>query len=217
VGDDFHLIRGGPERDVRDAIADFRALPERERRRVRALMGHVPYGAHEWLPQPSVYATMLRDPVDRLVSMFYFIRSGAKDNSTETVSQMSLVEFAESPPVANAADAHVRFLAGRQDWGQLTEFDPVTADDVELAKRRLDEFAVVGLTERFDESAGLIGEVMGWPITIPRRRRVTPDRPSLDELPARVLVRLRAACEPDDEVYAHARTLFERRRARSGG
>ena len=210
VGEDFYLVRGGPDRDVRDAAAEFRDLPPERRRTVRALMGHVPYGAHEWLEQESCYATMLRDPVERIVSMYYYIRSGAKESSAYSVQDMSLAEFATSPPVANASNAHVRFLAGRQDWGQVTNFEPVTRRDVELAKRHLGTFAAVGLTSRFDESVNVIARQMGWSVSIPAPRRVTPGRPQVGDLSPTELEAVRRACAPDYDLYDYALDLFER-------
>ena len=39
---------------------------------------------------------------------------------------------------------------------------PVTEDDLARAKRNLDRFLVIGLTERFDESFILIRRALGW-------------------------------------------------------
>ena len=33
------------------------------------------FGLHEILPQPATYITVLRDPIDRVMSAFYFMRS----------------------------------------------------------------------------------------------------------------------------------------------
>ena len=37
--------------------------------------GHMLFGLHEVLPQSATYITVLRDPVDRVLSAFYFMRS----------------------------------------------------------------------------------------------------------------------------------------------
>jgi hypothetical protein len=33
------------------------------------------FGLHEILPQAATYITILRDPVDRVMSAFYFVRT----------------------------------------------------------------------------------------------------------------------------------------------
>ena len=43
------------------------------RRRLLVVRGHLFYGIHEFLPQGATYITMLREPVVRLLSSYYFI------------------------------------------------------------------------------------------------------------------------------------------------
>src|SRR6059058_5429994 len=62
---DPYRIRATPER--------LKRLPERRRRRLRMVRGHMLYGIHEFLPQGATYFTMLRDPVARALSTYYFI------------------------------------------------------------------------------------------------------------------------------------------------
>jgi len=62
---DPYRIRATPER--------LKRLPERRRRRLRMVRGHMLYGVHDYLPQGASYFTMLRDPVARAISTYYFI------------------------------------------------------------------------------------------------------------------------------------------------
>ena len=85
-------------------------------------------------------------------------------------SGMGLEEF-----VRRAADPTVDNLQTRLRRGRSRRDDgagsrrrleqpppPVTEDDLARAKRNLDRFLVVGLTERFDESFILIRRALGW-------------------------------------------------------
>ena len=47
----------------------FLNLPEQPRSKIRVLEGHLQFGLHEHLSVPVDYVTMLRDPVDRIISM----------------------------------------------------------------------------------------------------------------------------------------------------
>ena len=40
--------------------------------RIRYLSGHVPFGVHRVFDRPARYITVLRNPVERVVSSFYF-------------------------------------------------------------------------------------------------------------------------------------------------
>src|SRR5262249_10238315 len=41
---------------------------------LRAVVGHFRYGIHTDIPQPTAYVTILREPVDRIVSLYSFHR-----------------------------------------------------------------------------------------------------------------------------------------------
>src|SRR5919108_6323105 len=58
---------------IRATAERFKRLPETRRRRLRVVRGHMLYGIHEFLPQGATYITMLRDPVARVLSSYYFI------------------------------------------------------------------------------------------------------------------------------------------------
>ena len=58
---------------IRATAERFKRLPEGRRRRLRVVRGHLFYGVHECLPQGATYITMLRDPVARVLSAYYFV------------------------------------------------------------------------------------------------------------------------------------------------
>jgi len=55
-------------RSVRDSFLELKRLPEEKKGGIRLLYGHMHFGLHEHLPQPCVYFTLLRDPVERVIS-----------------------------------------------------------------------------------------------------------------------------------------------------
>ena len=50
-------------------------LPKRRLELFSVFKGHMPFGLHKILPQAATYITILRDPVDRVMSAFYFMRT----------------------------------------------------------------------------------------------------------------------------------------------
>src|ERR1044072_8485917 len=50
-------------------------LSEERLKKTRVFKGHMLFGLHEILPQPATYITGLCDPVDRVISAFYFMRN----------------------------------------------------------------------------------------------------------------------------------------------
>jgi hypothetical protein len=99
---------------------------------------------------------MLRDPVDRIISHHSYV-----------LTESTLVELHDARGSNRSLEAHVtrsplRHLVNnaqtRQLGGSVLERDhgPATAADLERAMQRIDEdFAVVGLYERFETSVQL--------------------------------------------------------------
>src|SRR5438105_758705 len=53
----------------------LRKLSKERLRKIRVFKGHMLFGLHEVLPQPATYITVLRDPIERTLSAYYFMRS----------------------------------------------------------------------------------------------------------------------------------------------
>ena len=112
--------------------------------------GHMLFGLHAILPQPSTYITVLREPVDRVISAFYFMRSYKLHPLywKFRFENWSLEDFVTRSPRENV---QCKIIAG-------AEYNkPCTAEICERAKENLTRyFSVVGLFERFEERYRLI-------------------------------------------------------------
>lgn len=118
---------------------------------VRAVVGHFHHGLHEVVDGSVRLVTMLRDPVDRTLSLHTHLRRHYGLAQT-------LEEFVEDPPVKEADNGQTRRLAGAQP--PIGECDDVLA---ETAVDHLSVYDVVGVTEEFDRSVLLAFRVLGWP------------------------------------------------------
>jgi hypothetical protein len=174
-----------------------------QRAQVALLHGHVSYGAHTLFPGPAVYLTLLREPVDRFVSTYYFERESAAPLHEFLVrTNLSLAEFTVCDEARRYHDLQVRLLAG--------EAAPGEPEDL-LARAKLhveQHFKLVGLIERFDESVLLCGRRMGWRNLFSAKVNVTRERPRLAEVPAEVRAAIRARNALDVELYAWAQARF---------
>src|SRR5262245_34850495 len=64
-------IRGDVRSNRGDMVFDvLRSVPQERIASLRLVSGHIPYGMHELLPAPSLYITLLRDPVQRALSQY---------------------------------------------------------------------------------------------------------------------------------------------------
>lgn len=52
--------------NVAESTNKFKNLSREQRQKIKVLKGHMSFGLHEYLPRPSTYITMLREPVERV-------------------------------------------------------------------------------------------------------------------------------------------------------
>ena len=84
--------------DERHDFEAFRALSEAQKEEIRMLRGHMIFGLHEFMPRPCIYVTLLRDPVERVLSFYNYIRRNPHHYHSEMiVSQgLTLQQFLET-------------------------------------------------------------------------------------------------------------------------
>jgi hypothetical protein len=181
--------------------------------RGRVAVGHVPYvlfRAH--LPEDTRYVTLLRDPVERVLSHYHgHIRRTPRTEEAGVVTTGSLDEAVERrlPEISN--------LATRLLCGSAAPMEELPANALEQAKANLGEFDFVGITERFDESIVLMQRALGLPPVAYEHQHVSQDRPSVDEIPEELREPIVEMNALDLELYDFARGRFEARVRDAGG
>jgi len=173
--------------------------------------GHMSVDMERWIGRPVQLLTMLRDPVERVVSHYFWMRDLAKGDSPAkdmARSGTTLADYVREPAVAELENGQVRQLAGGLAYGSMPVDRPVSDDDVARAVANLDR-AVVGLQERFEESIARICQQFGWVLPDRRKdRNVNRSRPSLADLPRAQVAAVEASAEPDRALYTAAVERF---------
>lgn len=187
------------------------ALPEERLRQLRFVRGHVPYGVHTLLPTPCTYMTVLRDPVDRVLSLYAFMRKDPahRIHTLGEAGAPGLAEVLERRLFRRALeDAQTQLLGGVAPW---LPHEPATEATLEEAKRNLESsFGLVGLTERFAETVELMRRVFGWRMDSVPSANVIPDRPRREELDPSLVALIEERNQLDLELYEFAADLFPR-------
>jgi hypothetical protein len=193
---------------VAQSIERLRALPEERRAEIRALHGLMPFGLHELLPRPSVYAAMVRDPVARVVSHYNYVRR-TPDHELRRVVDVDRVGLEDYVRAGIHAlnNGQTRLLSGLH----TVPFGEAPPEMLATARRNVDgRFAALGIAERFDESLVLYRRTLGW--TRPLyylRRNVSRGGPPPAEVPATTRAVIEEYNALDLELYAFARGRFE--------
>ncbi|HEY5444633.1 MAG TPA: sulfotransferase family 2 domain-containing protein [Pyrinomonadaceae bacterium] len=178
-------------------------LPARRLKRTRMFKGHMLFGLHEILPQPATYVTVLREPIDRVISAFYFMRSYVLHPAYWQFRRenWTLEDFVRRSRRENVQS---KILAG-------AEYNsPCTEEILEQAKENLFRyFSVVGLSEHFEESLALMKLRFGWKLERYSSFNVTRARPKKRDLPQPTLDLIAEKNAFDLALYECATKLFE--------
>lgn len=139
-------------------VKAIRKLSPAQLSSLKCVYGHFRYGVHRHFPGNPVYITMLRDPLQRILSMYYFIRSRPQNKLHHKVKNMSFTQFVTSQdreiqvPLRNH---QTRMLSGGRH------------PSLQLAKQNIiNHFAVVGITEMYPESVFMMKRGSSPPIMI---------------------------------------------------
>lgn len=185
------------------SAAHLRKLPLSRLKKIRMFKGHMTFGLHDVLPQPATYITVLRDPVDRVISSFYFMRRFKLHPLSWQIrrEKWTLEDFVRNSGRDNIQS---RLVANAKYE------EPCTCEIVERAKYNLrHHFSVVGFSDRLEESLALMKLRFGWRLSSYSSFNVTRSRPKKRDLPEATLDLIRQRNGFDVELYAYARGIFE--------
>lgn len=197
-----------PGERTQPSIDKFRQLPESKKSRFRLIHGHVPFGLHRWLSRSAAYITILRKPVERVVSEYYYIlRTPIHPLNSELVGKnLSLQDYIRKIADMNTTNLQTHWVSGCVDFDSVAPpYEKLPANALDLAKENIENFfSICGLIERFDESLLLMQKILGWKNVYYMRRNVRKRRASKDQLPAATLRLIEKHEEKDLALYEFA-------------
>ncbi len=206
--------------DVTGDIRTFRSRSWDADNAPNLVQGHMSYGLHEFVPGPSTYVTLLREPIRRALSDYHYVTSTPGHPIHEHVRDLSLVEYFESGITGQLSNGQVRLLSGDnlpEDRGVPSNRRMESAD-FEKARANLDDnFTAVGVQERFDETLLLFRRRLGWRWPFYIRENVTSRPYRREDIPDDDLARIRELNLLDIELYEAVRNKFDREIAAEGG
>jgi hypothetical protein len=198
---------------VRRSIDQLKGLNGKEKYKIRLVSGHVPFGLHTCLPRPASYITVLRNPVERIISHYYYVlRKPNHYLHKEVISRkLDLFGYVSEEVSSELNNGQTRAVSGAERLCVMNEHPSDSANVLEIAKRNIrDHFTAVGICERFNESLVLFKRLFGWSNILYARKNVTQERPSVSEIPKQTVRLIERFNELDLELYEHAENVFER-------
>jgi hypothetical protein len=206
---------------LRETLSAFEALSAEQKRQLRALSGHMPFGYHTQLAPGARYITLLRDPVKRVVSEYWHLRQDPVDWGVwqaPPAALTSLETYVDYVIANHLTNAQTRLLSGYVTTEDRPPLGPMPPDALDRAKANLaNHFAVVGITERFDESLLLMKSVLGWKGQVCyTRRNVRAANAQTAPLAEATRARIAEHMREDIELVAFGARIFEEQLRSSG-
>lgn len=196
-----------------DGILPFLAQADAEKLRWKCLQGQLFYGIHAYIPAPCTYLTILREPIARVISHYYYLDVRRKRAGLPPL-KLSLEQFLELEPFQ--AYTQLNLLAG----GPTVEAAlrrPLPPDALEQAIAHIEaDFPIVGILERYDESLLLMKRHFGWARAFYARKNENRGHPRYQDLPAHQQQLLQRVCEPELALYDYARKRLEQQLSQQG-
>jgi hypothetical protein len=186
--------------------------------RIKVFNGHMPFGLHQFIPQPSTYITVLRDPIKRAVSEYYYHRSRRTHPIADRAARrLTLTDYIKSVRYNNP---QTKALAGnfppyQYHWYTMRPTyhfyeGPCTEDTLAMAKSNLaGYFSLIGLTERFTETLALGKVLFGWKIARFTSIQQGPKRPQQSTCSAQERALITEYNPFDIELYQFGARLFD--------
>eukprot|EP01133_Synstelium_polycarpum_P017384 gene17384-20740_t len=186
--------------------------------KLNSIFGHIRFGLHHYyhLADPNAlpaldnglnrysYFTMLREPIDRVVSYYYYHRQNKRDPGHMIAMKYGLKEWLERSPAGNNEQA--RMLCGIA----APDYEGIENATANCALHHLKHtYKYVGLTEKFSESLVLLTHYAGFQAIRYTKINSGTQRVQVSDLPQDIVDEIVRRNMDDIALYNMAKEIFE--------
>ena len=204
-----HLLQGNT---ILQAIEDLKKLPPESKNKIRLLYGHMHFGLHRQFTAKTSYFTLLREPVDRIISHYYYVLKTPSHYLHEKVLKykMNLKEYVSSGISKELNNSQLRYISAGDSRIDLNK---CSHDLIDKTQTILDNFfVVVGIKEFFDETMIMLRKALNWkrpPVYI--KQNVTKTRIKKEELDNDTMETIKKYNQLDIGLYHAAAVDFKKK------
>ncbi|NUQ05112.1 MAG: sulfotransferase family 2 domain-containing protein [Anaerolineae bacterium] len=189
-------------------------IPQGEIEKYRLLRGHFGYKYRMLLPKNTKTITILRDPIERIISYYYYLRRESArlprnrvPEHVRVATSLSLEEFASSKELyflTSNCQVSTLISTPRQNIDVYSH-----SQIVDLITTRLSELFFVGFTEILESSVETLCTLLGWCNDVSvQHLNTNQDHPSAKDLPSQVRQTIQDRNIYDYYLYNLAKSMF---------
>lgn len=173
-------------------LNEFLDLPQKEKDTFFMIQGHFNYGIHENFSKDSVYFSFLRNPEERLLSFYTYVKRHPTNRLYSKIieNNMSFKDFI----LLNDKDGNN---------GQIRKLSGISSDEKAMLKKAIENienhFPVVGLQEYFDESLIVLAHYFNWSIPFYQKQNVSKKKKEISPEEKEIIAQYN---QGDNEFYA---------------
>lgn len=165
--------------------------------KIEVIRGHHHFGMHKYLNNKDyMYITMLKDPVKRVISSYYDIKSTKDSPYYSDVNKITLYDYVSSDKF-NEMTSNVQTKYLCEDY----------SDNLEKAKYNLQNyFLAVGTEDRIDNMIYILNTNLGW--NIPNTTSYThKDSTNYDNIPKHIIDIIKTKNQNDIDLFKFAKQI----------
>jgi len=190
------------------SVDEFKRYPQKKRYGYDLVEGHLAHELIEYVHPDSLKITVFREPVERIISHYYYVKREKKHylHAEVTADGMSLAEYVSSGLSEELHNWYTTHFSGMTDADAEQNPQKSVAKAVETVRKTYD---IVGFLDAFDEFAEKVRRTAHLKRQYKdRRENVTRDRPKYADVPETTIRKIEEFNRLDIVFYRKIRALL---------
>ena len=174
------------------------------------IQGHLQYGIHKKLNRNIKYFTILRDPIKRILSTYYYIinQPNNPQNLSNAIKTMSIYEYINSGINPFLINGQTQLIAGNA----CSINDPLIKSNelLEIAKNNINKnFIFTGVTELFDDSILILKKKLDWKTPYYSKANKTKYKPNYNNIDSKIKNFIESHNQLDIKLYNYVKNMID--------
>ena len=174
---------------------------------LKLIQGHLKYGIHNHFHRRAKYFAIIRDPINRVLSTYYYVLSQKNNpqNLSTANNQMTIYDFVQSGVNPFLINGQTQLISGKT--GDIDNPIIESEELFSLAKENIEnDFLFLGITEMFDETILILKNMLGWHMPYYSIANRTKKKPNYDAVNPTIISFIKEHNQLDIKLYNITKT-----------